>query len=125
VRAFNAGWFYLKGEYKTLAEAAVACGTCVIYIEAAIILIKRGDQHLIDQVLYGRRSILQAAALAKPVVLLVETYQNASSVNRIEFHNIVGITDLDTPAGRTAAAHKIGNASMIWDDMVMPLIAAR
>jgi hypothetical protein len=125
VRAFNAGWFYLKGEYKTLAEAAVACGTCVIYIEAAIILIKRGDQHLIDQVLYGRRSILQAAALAKPVVLLVETYQNASSVNRIEFHNIVGITDLDTPAGRTVAANKIGNASMIWDDMIMPLMAAK
>ena len=125
VRAFSAGRFYLKGEFNTLAEAAVACGTCVVYVEAAIVLLKRGDQHLINQVLYGRRTILQAAALAKPVVLLVETYKNASSANRTAFHNIVGIDDLDTPAGRAAAANKIGNASMIWDVMIMPLMAAK
>src|SRR5262249_54954448 len=87
VRAFSAGRFYLKGEFKTLAEAAVACGTCVVYIEAAIVLIKYGDQHLINQVLYGRRTILRAAALAKPVVRLVETYKNASSVNQTVFRN--------------------------------------
>src|SRR5262249_99854 len=125
VRAFSAGRFYLKGEFNTLAEAAVACGTCVVYVEAAIVLLKRGDQHLINQVLYGPRTILPPPALPKPVVLLVETYKNASSANRIEFHNIVGITDLDTPAGRTAAANKIGNASMIWDDMIMPLMSAK
>jgi hypothetical protein len=104
LRALIGARLYRRGEFKTLAEAAVGVGSNIPYIRAADILIEHDDQHLINRVLFGGYPLLQMAESVDPVVRLVEAYTQAS------------------PAGRTAAARKIG-VDKIWDTMVVPLTA--
>ena len=124
LRAFTAAQLYRKGEFKTLAQAARACGSNTVYVWAAAILLEHGDRDRINEVLFGHCSLLRMAESVEPLTKLVSAYQKASPANLAEFRTIVGVPDLDTPAGRTAAARKLGNPEVIWTDMIVPLTAA-
>jgi hypothetical protein len=98
------------------------CGSNIRYVRAAIILLKHGDQNLINQVLLGECSILVAAASVAPLVKLLDAYKAASPGTQMIFSDITGLADLSSTAARTAAASKLGSA-VVWDDMINPLLS--
>jgi hypothetical protein len=109
LRAFTAARFYLdkiaNKQLVTLKEAARCHGTNVPYIQAAIMVLKANDQHLVGRILSGER-LLAVAKLLTPQIKLAELLADAS------------------PAARTAASRAFGHPDLIWDDMVAPLINA-
>src|SRR5215468_8478528 len=70
LHAFTAARAYLAGWFDTLNAAAISTGSCVHYVRAALLLIEHGNGELIRHVIYGRISILTAAAKIEPAVEL-------------------------------------------------------
>jgi hypothetical protein len=60
-------------------------------LQAALAILKSGDERLRWQVVKGHRSLLAAAQSVKPVVAMMEIYTAASSEARISFIQKYGI----------------------------------
>src|SRR5262245_28601783 len=89
VRAFTGGDLYLRGE-MTLRQTAIAVGSNVLYVMAAVILLKANDTRLIKDVVHGRIGILAAAESVKPLVTMLAGYSKASPTNRDAFFVATG-----------------------------------
>jgi len=102
LRAITAGRLYLDKAVPTLAAAASACGSNVNYVQAAVVLLRYGDNVLIEAVLNGAASILEAAHARRPVVELTRAYRTADPVDRILWAEREGVekifTDVLEPA---------------------------
>jgi hypothetical protein len=103
VRAVTAARLYLSGAEPTLASAAVACGSGVVYVRAAIAVLRREQPALLADVLTGRTSLLRAAKPRKPETL-AEHFARAPREEWREAARLIG-------PGR------------IWDEMLVPVIA--
>jgi hypothetical protein len=97
LRALTAGEFYLdkiaKGEHVTLEEAALRHGSGIVYVRAAIAVIKASDQDWIDCALRGKRSILRVAKLLAPQVKAIEAIKKASPANLKAIYRETGFTN--------------------------------
>jgi hypothetical protein len=82
------------GLASSLQEAATACGSCPMYVAAAVTLLKAENSIAVDRVLAGHVSLLAAARQAKPVSALVCAYRQASDADRVAFVRTVGATTL-------------------------------
>jgi hypothetical protein len=122
LRAFT-GAELCRERKLTLGAAALRCGSNVAYIRAALILLEHGDQDLIDQVLRGECSILDAAASVEHMVRLVNAFLAAPAKARSEFFAAAGMADVSTPAKRLEVASRLG-IDTIWDDMIAPLVSS-
>ena len=61
------------------------------YIGAAIALLEAGDSELIDRVLRGNLSLLEAAGLVRKRVRLVKAYREADRNDRKALGKVVGV----------------------------------
>jgi hypothetical protein len=104
LRAFTAAQLYLAPENTfDLAECALRCGSGVVYVRAAIVLLEHDDPTLIDAVVHGRINILAAAKPIAAEMRLVAAFTAAS------------------PKARAAAGARIGSAA-VWDSLIVPTI---
>ncbi len=90
LRALTGAKLYLSGTVSTLAAAAASCGSNIIYIQAAITLIKSEDQALLNRVLAGTVPLLAAAAQVQRVAQLVAAYRGALPQDLAELGARVG-----------------------------------
>jgi hypothetical protein len=112
VRAITAARLYLDGRAPSLAAAAEACGSNVLYIRAAITLLKAKDPSLLNSAMAGFMSLPGAAdqerrrlkAARVTVSEVVETWRAWTPEQRAEFGRGAGVANL-------------------WDDAIVPTIA--
>ena len=90
LRAITAAKLYRSGEPRTLAKAAEACGSNAKYVKAATVLLKAGDEVLLNRVLAGDEPLLAAAIKAKPTADLISAYRSANNADRVAFARICG-----------------------------------
>jgi hypothetical protein len=111
VRAFTAAGLYLNGQAPTLTAAAERCGSNVLYVRAAIVLIKHETLIGQEMVLLGHVPLLEAAKHAwlnrKVVDLTVEqvvtSWKRWSPEQRAEFGRGAGVAE-------------------VWDHAIAPVI---
>jgi hypothetical protein len=130
LRAVTAGQVYLTKDIS-LEEVAARHGSNVQYVRAAITLLKSGDQRLIEAVMRGDTPILTAAKAVVPLVMLLTGYEQASPKARDDFFAATGCTNdlgkhlaASSAAERTEGAVRFGDAEVIWNEMVLPLVRA-
>jgi hypothetical protein len=125
LRAITAAQLYRDPQNAfTLAECALRCGSCVVYVRAAFVLLEHADHRLIDMVVRGKRHILEAARSVEALVKLTNAYKAVAPEQAKRFCADAGLVDLSTTAKRTEAASKLG-VDLVWDDMVAPLVSTR
>ena len=90
MRAITAAKLYVSGELRTLAKAAEACGSNAKYVKAATVLLKAGDEVLLNRVLAGDEPLLAAANQAKRIADLISAYRSANNADRVAFARICG-----------------------------------
>jgi hypothetical protein len=93
-RAITAAGLYLDGHVLTLDDAALSCGSCVNYIQAAIVLIKSENAAVFERVWCGQMSLQAAAAQLWQVASLVDAYRKAGAADRVAFAKTIGPTTL-------------------------------
>ena len=71
-RAVTAARLYLNATVPTLDEAAVSCGSNIKYVRAAIAVLQSERVELLNQILTGQLSLLQAAAQVRNLARLVQ-----------------------------------------------------
>jgi hypothetical protein len=103
LRAVTAAKIYLDGTLPTLAAAAIACGSNVHYVGAAVTLLKSENGVLLGRVLRGAMPLLAAAREAKRVASLVSAYREASADDLVVFTRVIGPANL-------------------WDNAIVPVI---
>ena len=91
VRAFTGAQLYVNAAVPTLEAAAMACGSNVAYVQAAIILLKADNASLVHDVRAGKVPILQAAREAERLVNLITAYREAKDPDRIAFARACGV----------------------------------
>src|SRR5262245_43629196 len=74
VRALTAAKLYVEGAAPSFAAAAVMCGSCSQYVEAALALTKSGDAGLLRDVLRGNISLLAAVRRVRELTALLDAY---------------------------------------------------
>jgi len=107
-RALTGAALYLGRSFPvpaTLRDAADCCGSNPKYIEAAATLLKSEDANLIQRVLAGHISLMDAAASIQKRAQLIAAYRECESNG----------DDL------VALAKAVGPAS-IWDNVIAPVI---
>jgi hypothetical protein len=90
VKAFLAAKGYLAGQFPTLASAASFYGTNLAYTAATVVLVKAGDDDLIEKVLRGSVSLLAAAGSVRRVVRMVEDFGMSTATERRLFGRVIG-----------------------------------
>ena len=103
VRAVTAARVYASGVAPTLAAAAIACGSNVAYVAAAVTLLKSEDGVLLDRALRGATPLLAAASEAGAVARLVSAYRGASPDDLATFTRTIGVAN-------------------IWDEILVPVL---
>jgi len=103
VRAVTAARLYATGAAPTLAAAAIACGSNVAYVAAAVTLLKSEDSGLLDRALRGATPLLAAASEARAVARLVSAYRGASPDDLATFTRTIGVAN-------------------IWDKILVPVL---
>ena len=103
VRALTAAKLYLNGEVPTLEAAAACCGSSVVYVRAAVILIKAENSAMLMAVRAGTVPLRAAAKQLKQVAQLVDGYRKANAAELITFGKTVG-------------------AVAVWDNVINPLL---
>jgi hypothetical protein len=93
LRAVTAARLYASGGVS-LARAAECCGSNVLYLRAAIVLLKTENAALLDRVLRGRESLTAAANRAQHVADLMSAYRGASDADRVTFARTAGMDAL-------------------------------
>jgi hypothetical protein len=94
LRALTGARGYRNGWFSTVSEAAIACGSNVTYVAAAIVLIESENTTLVDQVLTGKVSLLAAAKEIGRLAELVTAYRKASAADRVQFARAIGPSTL-------------------------------
>jgi hypothetical protein len=79
-----------------LVDAAVACGSCIQYVRAAIVLLKSENASLLERVLRGNAPLLQTAAEAQRLADLVAAYRKARPEDLQALGRAVGAENLFT-----------------------------
>jgi hypothetical protein len=74
--------------------------SCVPYVKALANVIQSGDQSLVDDVLRGKRSVLEAAKAVKARVEIVTRYQQLTAADKAAIGRTLGV-------------------GVIWDEMVV------
>jgi iron only hydrogenase large subunit-like protein len=90
----TAAGLYLDNLVPSLAVAALCCGSCITYIQAAIILLQSENETMLERALRGRMPLVAAAKQVKQVANLVTAYRTASATDRVAFAKTVGPTAL-------------------------------
>jgi len=103
VRAVTAARLYATGTVPTLTAAAIACGSSVPYVAAAITVLKSEDNGLLDRALRGATPLLAAASEAEAVARLVSAYCGASAGDLAAFTRTIGVAN-------------------IWDKILVPVL---
>jgi hypothetical protein len=93
----------MDGTLPTLAAAAIACGSNVRYVSAAVTLLRSENSALLSRALCGTMPLLAVASEAKRVASLVSAYRAASADDLAAFTRIIG------PAN-------------VWDNTIAPVI---
>jgi hypothetical protein len=88
---------------KTQAEAAELVGSTRLYVAAAAVLLEAEAPALVEEVLGGSVSLLDAAASVRKRVRLVKAYRQADRSDRKALGEIVGVAS-------------------VFDDAVAPLL---
>jgi uncharacterized protein YdbL (DUF1318 family) len=96
LRAFTAAKFYQRGDFPTIADAAESCGANTTYVQAAMVLIRAGNQKVIGDVLSGYVPLLTAADELRRMVELVEAYRRARPRDLARAARAVGAEKLFT-----------------------------
>ena len=78
LRAVTGARLLATGMVRTVAEAAACTGSSPANVAAAVTIRRAEDHQLLEQVLAGQVSLLQAAKRAKRVAAIVEAYRGAS-----------------------------------------------
>jgi hypothetical protein len=94
LRALTAASLRLNGAFSSLAQAAAACGSGVVYVKAAVAILRSEDVSIRDQVLTGRLSLLAAASLVEKRSKIVAAYRQATAADRVAFAKTIGPTVL-------------------------------
>jgi hypothetical protein len=94
LRAFNAAKGVQNGTFRTITEAALACGSCRHYVAAALTLLKAEAHITIDLVLGGELPVVSTAKAARRLADLVAAYRNATGFDRSTFGHLVGAEDV-------------------------------
>jgi hypothetical protein len=79
---------------KTQAEAAKLFASCPLYVAAATALLEVGAYALIEQVLQGKVSLIEAAATVRKRARLVKAYREADRDDRRALGKLVGIDNI-------------------------------
>ena len=90
LRALTAAQLYLDDKINTLKAAAKSCGSNVVYVRAAVVLLQAEDVVLVQRALRGAMPLLAAAKVVKHVPALVEAYRASSVDERVRFARAVG-----------------------------------
>jgi hypothetical protein len=93
LRAITAARLHLKHGMK-VKMAARACGSNTGYVTAAAILLRSENSTLIEKVLHGDVSILDAAHEVQRLGDLVAAYRQASASDHVAFAKAIGPTCL-------------------------------
>lgn len=88
---------------SSLHDAATKVGSSPMYIAAFTTLIEAEEKHLIDAVLAGQVSLLEAAAHVRKRTKLVKAYQASDADARKTLGEHVGVNN-------------------IWDDVIAPAL---
>ena len=94
LRAFTAAELRLSGRIKSLAEAAVSCGSNSAYVAGAITILHAEDAQLRERVLTGKVSLMTAARSATGTAKLVAAWRTASAADRVALARTVGPSTL-------------------------------
>jgi hypothetical protein len=94
VRALTAAQLYLDGKVPSLAAAALSCGSCRTYVQAALILLRSENATMVERVRRGHLLLPVAAKQMKQVADLVAAYRIARGEDRVLFAKIIGPTTL-------------------------------
>src|SRR6516164_5037371 len=81
LRALTAAQGYLQGDFPTIEIAAQSCGSGVVYVAAAVVVLSSEDLALKDRVLSGQVSLRNAAASAKRQAAIVAAYRASSTAD--------------------------------------------
>ena len=92
VRALTAARLRAEGAAPSFSAAAIMCGSCPQYVEAALVLTNSGDAELLRDVLSGHIGLLEAARRVKPVARLIAAYREATVADRVAFARAIGPT---------------------------------
>jgi len=102
IRAATAAQIYLVHR-KSLADAALCCGSNPHYVHAAVIVLQSEDEPLLQRVLSGDVSLLAAAKQVRQVAELVAAYRKTSAADHVAFARTIGPT-------------------VLFDDMLVPAV---
>jgi hypothetical protein len=102
IRAVTAAQIHLE-HGKSLADAALRCGSNPHYVHAAVIVLQSEDKALLHRVLSGDVSLLAAAKQVQQVAKLVAAHRKASAADRVAYARTIGPT-------------------VLFDDMLVPAI---
>jgi hypothetical protein len=94
LRAFTAARLLQREDFRSLAQAARACGSTPVYVAAALIVIKSEGTEIRQAVLDGRLSLLEAARLVRKSAELVAAYRAASQFDRVMLGRVIGASNL-------------------------------
>ena len=90
LRAVIAARLVASGQAGTAKVAAVCTNSAPAYVRAAVVVLKAEDEPLLDAVLRGEKSLLQAAKRARRVANLVNAYRAASDDDLVATAKILG-----------------------------------
>jgi len=111
VRATTGARLYLDGRASSLAAAAEACGSNVLYIRAAIILLRATDPSLLNSAMAGLVSLREAA----------DQERHRRKATRVTVDEVVQTWRVWTPEQRAEFGRDVGIAEL-WDNAIIPVM---
>ena len=112
VRATTGARLYLDGRVPSLAAAAEACGSNILYVRSAIVLLKAADPSLLKSAMAGLVSLPAA----------VDQERRRRKAARVTVDEVVQTWRAWTPEQRAEFGRGAGVANL-WDDAIVPTIA--
>jgi hypothetical protein len=79
-----------SGQAPTPKVAAACTGSQPAHVRAAAVLLKSEDEPLLNEVLYGNISLLEAAKEARRVANLVNAYRSATAGDLVTAAKVLG-----------------------------------
>ena len=111
VRATTGARLYLDGRVPSLAAAAEACGSNILYIRAAIVLLRATDPSLLTSAMAGLVSLPEAA----------DQERRRRKATRVTVDEVVQTWRVWTPQQRAAFGRAAGVAD-VWDYAIAPVV---
>jgi hypothetical protein len=92
LRAFTAAQLYRDGKIPTMALAAQCCGSGVVYVRSAVVVLQSEDRSIRERVLRGWVSLHAAAALMAKRAAIIAAYRAGAGADRIAAMKTIGPT---------------------------------